>query len=107
MSSKDIATTYTIVAISSKGIATTLPGVVISSKDKATTRTSVVLSSKGIATTSIGVVISSEDIATSDKSLLYLTRILQHHMSYCRTWISLQYMLLQQKSSIALVLDCI
>jgi hypothetical protein len=43
----------------------------------------------------------------TEKSLLYLTRILQQHMSYFHTWILLQYMLLDLKSSIALVLDCI
>ena len=85
-------------------ITITLHGIVISSKDIATTRTSVVLSSKCIVTTSIGVVTSSEDIATGDKLLLYLTMILQRDMSYCRNWISLQYILLQQKYSIALVL---
>ena len=62
-------------------ITITLHGIVISSKDIATTRTSVVLSSKCIVTTSIGVVTSSEDIAMGDKLLLYLTMILQHHMS--------------------------
>ena len=46
-------------------------------------RTGVVMSSKDIATTLSCVVISSKDIATGDKSLLYLTMISQHHMSYC------------------------
>ena len=79
----------------------------ILSKDIMMTHIVVAIFSNDIAMTHIGVVISSKDIATDDKTLLYLTRILQHHMSYCRDWISLQYILLQPKYSISLVLDCI
>ena len=42
---------------------------------------------------------------TSQKSMCVV--VIATFMSYCRNWISWQYILLQQKSSIALVLDCI
>ena len=107
ISTKGIVTFWTGVVISSKNIATTWTGVVISSKDIAMTPLGVVISSKDIAMTRPGVVISYNAIAMGDKSLLHFTRILQHHMSYCHDWILLQYILLQPKYSISLVLDCI
>ena len=70
--------------ITYKDIATAATGVVISSNGIPTAATGIVISSNGIATAATGVVISSNDIAMGDKSLLHLTRIFQHHMSYCR-----------------------
>ena len=55
----------------------------ILSKDIMMTHIVVAIFSNDIAMTHIGVVISSKDIATGAKLLLYLIRILQHHMSYC------------------------
>ena len=42
---------------------------------------------------------------TSQKSMCVV--VIATFMSYCRNWISWQYILLQQKSSVTLVLDCI
>ena len=42
---------------------------------------------------------------TSQKSMCVV--VIATFISYCRNWISWQYILLQQKSSVTLVLDCI
>ena len=42
---------------------------------------------------------------TSQKSMCVV--VIATFMSYCRNWILWQYILLQQKSSVTLVLDCI
>ena len=42
---------------------------------------------------------------TSQKSMCVV--VIAIFISYCRNWISWQYILLQQKSSVTLVLDCI